>query len=436
MNIEISKIRSHYKKLEAEFPLTVKSDSTTYRSPVNFQESMALHRHRWYPYKEGFSPNFVRSFISEFSRGKGVVFDPFCGSGTTPIVAGEMGIKGIGFDVSPLTTFIAQTKSLILNEHEISSLRQTLKVLLSDKLSAASEKPLSSTVRSYFEPGYLDALLRLKYFAQNREDEKQRKLLLIALLSAIEPFSTHRKAGNGLKRKTRSSYQLLCSSPLESVREYAASRLGMFITDLEQSLTFVAPTVKCQSSLDEQSFEGIDSISTIITSPPYANCFDYSKIYMAELWLGDFFKSSEDQKLFRQSSIRSHVHATWAERYEKDGNEFVERFIQPSIDSQTLWSRKIGGMISGYYRDLGRFLRVVKPRLLRGAPIGLVVGNSFYGGVPVATDLLLAELGQSHGYIVDAIIVYRGVIPSSQQYVAMQEDKKYMRESLVVLRKR
>jgi hypothetical protein len=93
-------------------------------------------------------------------------------------------------------------------------------------------------------------------------------------------------------------------------------------------------------------------------------------------------------------------------------------------------------MVSGYFRDLGRFLKVVKPRLLRGASLGFVVGNSFYGGVPVATDLLLAEVGQAHGYSVDEIIVYRGIIPSSQQYVSMQEDKRYMRESLVVLRKR
>jgi hypothetical protein len=210
----------------------------------------------------------------------------------------------------------------------------------------------------------------------------------------------------------------------------------MFISDLEKSSSFTVPTIECQSSLDERSFAGIDSISSILTSPPYANCFDYSKIYMPELWLGDFFKNVEDQKSFRQSSVRSHVHATWDERYEGEGSTFVERYIQPNIDAQPLWSHKIGGMVSGYFRDLGRFLKVVKPRLLRGASLGFVVGNSFYGGVPVATDLLLAEVGQAHGYSVDEIIVYRGIIPSSQQYVSMQEDKRYMRESLVVLRKR
>ena len=36
----------------------------------------------------------------------------------------------------------------------------------------------------------------------------------------------------------------------------------------------------------------------VITSPPYANCFDYSKVYLIELWMGDFFCTREDQQSF------------------------------------------------------------------------------------------------------------------------------------------
>jgi hypothetical protein len=91
-------------------------------------------------------------------------------------------------------------------------------------------------------------------------------------------------------------------------------------------------------------------------------------------------------------------------------------------------------MLAGYFQDLGKLLATVKPRLERGAHLGFVVGNSFYGGVAVATDLLLAEVGLNLGYDVQEVRVYRGVIPSSQQYRLLGDNRKYMRESLVILR--
>ena len=92
-------------------------------------------------------------------------------------------------------------------------------------------------------------------------------------------------------------------------------------------------------------------------------------------------------------------------------------------------------MLSGYFADLGNLLTNLKPRLRNGGKLGFVVGNSFYGGVAVATDLLLAELGRSKGYEVEEIRVYRGIIPSSQQFRKLGNNRKYMRESMVVLRR-
>src|SRR5207248_325101 len=98
-----------------------------------------------------------------------------------------------------------------------------------------------------------------------------------------------------------------------------------------------------------------------------------------------------------------------------------------------MWSSAIPQMLSGYFADLGRVLTVIRPALRRGAPFGFVVSNSAYGGLPVATDLLLCELAALRGYSVDELVVYRGVIPSSQQFQRMI-GKQYLRETLVVLR--
>ena len=55
----------------------------TYNTPVNFNESLITPIHRWYGYKEGFSPSFVRDFVTKYATSsETVVFDPFGGVGT------------------------------------------------------------------------------------------------------------------------------------------------------------------------------------------------------------------------------------------------------------------------------------------------------------------------------------------------------------------
>jgi hypothetical protein len=84
--------------------------------------------------------------------------------------------------------------------------------------------------------------------------------------------------------------------------------------------------------------------------------------------------------------------------------------------------------------DLGRMLFGLNSVLKKDSPAGIVVSNSVYGGIPIATDLLVAEIAMRHGFEVCEIQVYRHMVPSSQQFVRVR-DKELFRESMVVIRK-
>jgi Mg2+/Co2+ transporter CorC len=75
----------------------------------------------------------------------------------------------------------------------------------------------------------------------------------------------------------------------------------------------------------------------------------------------------------------------------------------------------------------------MKSKLNIGAPIGFVVSNSFYGGIIIATDLLIAEAAKKNGYLMEEIVSYRKIVPSSQQFNKILNNH-FMRESLVVFR--
>ncbi|MCG7879613.1 MAG: site-specific DNA-methyltransferase [Candidatus Thiodiazotropha endolucinida] len=425
-----------YKTLEKDIQINQIDTRVSYASPVNFNESMETPRHRWFPYKEGFSPSFVQQFIETHigEEKEGIILDPFSGVGTTALVSSQLGKNAVGFDVSPLSSFVAETKSLTLDSDELSDLRVILSDFKNSKLTKEYAAPDNETVRRYYEPEFLGALLRVRAFIESIGSPKSKDLFFLAYLSILEEFSTHRKAGNGVKKKTRLDYTNDPSTPLDKIRSRILRLVDVYIDDLAQSKIITPPIYLRGSSIDSETYEDIEKISGVITSPPYANCFDYSKIYMRELWLGDFFKTKEDHKCFRSNSVRSHVHATWEERHPEYASDTVEHILKPILEPQKLWSNKIPSMLSGYFKDISRVLDLIGRKSAKGTRVGFVVSNSFYGGVPVATDLLISECALKVGFRTKSIDIYRGMIPSSQQYKLI-EDKYFMRESLVVLEK-
>ena len=62
----------------------------------NAIDTMSLPRHRWYYYKEGFSPNLVNKAIDELQLGENdLIIDPFNGSGTVTLTSAMRGIPSI-----------------------------------------------------------------------------------------------------------------------------------------------------------------------------------------------------------------------------------------------------------------------------------------------------------------------------------------------------
>lgn len=113
------------------------------------------HVHRLHPYKGKFIPQLVEYFLDShtdafkrevyFKEGD-IVLDPFSGSGTTVIQACELGIHGIGIDISAFNTLIGNSKITKYNlpeiQREINTITNVLKKFLSQTNTIDFEEKL------------------------------------------------------------------------------------------------------------------------------------------------------------------------------------------------------------------------------------------------------------------------------------------------------
>lgn len=106
-------------------------------SDITFRSSKSLPFQRWYPYAEGYSPDFVTSIISKYINFDGVVYEPFAGTGTTIFASDSMGYSTVYSEVNPVLQFLISVKLKVL------ALSPEARLELSEEVLSLSKKLLA-----------------------------------------------------------------------------------------------------------------------------------------------------------------------------------------------------------------------------------------------------------------------------------------------------
>ena len=435
--MKFDELPSFYAALEKSYHVTnADLKNATYTSvDSNFVFSAKFARHRWFNYKEGFSPVLVERIFNECQLSEGaIVCDPFCGAGTTLTVAKEKNMESIGFEVNPFAAFISRIKSDNYEKADIDELTSLLKNL--SKVNAFKKQPLPENeyLRRIFDPEMLTTQLNIRSWIHDLPATKARHLLFFAWICTLEECSLYRKAGNGLKIKSKPP-QYNAGDSFSFALKSIHDRCEKIFEDFDEQSNGPVPIIYEDSSTMMDKRVNPNSLDLVLFSPPYANCFDYTKIYYLELWFGEFVCSRNDQSSIRMKSIRSHCHATWPERYKNFSLDALNEELLPLLEQQPLWTNKIPGMLNGYFADMEEVLKKIYIALKPGAQCMIVVSNSAYAGIVIPTDILLAQIAERIGFTVNEIEVERLIITSSQQYKKTEHVKKYLRESIVKIQK-
>lgn len=427
-----------YSNYEKQFNVIYpESDNATYTSLMNYSDDLNKPFQRWYRYKEGFSVDLVKQLIREYNNSpNGIILDPFMGSGSTLLGASELNLNSIGFEVNPFSYFLAYCKLMNYDMETISEFKICFEDILNKSFNSTNIYPLPdlSISSKVFEEHIQNYYMAIKYLIVNYPIENQsvKDLLKLGWLSCLENVSNYRKAGNGLKKRKYIKPRILNK---QDVYKNIYNQYSNMYEDMLNSKTKAKVTLYNESCKNMKSKISENSISGIIFSPPYANCFDYTEIYKLELWFGNFVNKYSDLKILRKKSLHSHLNGDLTIYEDNIKNNNLLSNIITKIEKKDLWDKRIPNMLKLYFNDMFCVLEDCYSILENKGFCSIIIGNSAYGGIIIPTDLILAQYAENLGFIVDKIEVDRYIITSSQQYETTKENKKYLRESLICLKK-
>ena len=189
----------------------------------------------------------------------------------------------------------------------------------------------------------------------------------------------------------------------------------------------------CLSEMPELPSESFDAI---ITSPPYANRYDYTRTYALELAFMNY--GDEAIKKLRQAMLSCTVENkikkdTLAAQYAKRGQTRFYRSMEAAFDThsgvqqvltfldsaredRTLNNNNIPDLLRGYLFEMNLTIHEMALVLKPGGIVFMVNDNVRYHGLEIPIDLILSDFAQSAGLNVERIwVLPRGKGNSSQQ---------------------
>lgn len=415
-----------------------------YKSVMQFDKNKNVMVHRWYPFVEGYSKEFIEDILNELPFTPQCALEPFSGSGTTPVELQNHQVRCHSFEVSPFMYLLAKVKlerSYTAQdlERSIAMVEKCLSNCPAD-IRRVEPVPFGDTVvkrdgikKWNFHDTALDGLLDIRFsIRQSVTDDRYKKLFTIAFASIILQTSNLFRNGKCLSYKKDWNERVYSR---EQVHELYLERLKTVITEDIRILSSASASV---NNSDLCHFGDVrtriaevpdNSLDLIITSPPYLNSRDYTDIYMLELKVLQLVNSHEELRQLRQSTLRSHVQVAYKE-VTPIGNERLLACLEKMRSSdEKSWNSDILNMICGYFEDMQLLFSAFSRKVRKGGIVYFNVANSSYFGVEVPVDFIIGDIAEENGFKVKEIRKARDLKTSPQQGKLIGK----LRESVLVM---
>ncbi len=352
--------------------------------------------HNWYNYLEGYSSDLIENVIEEIGpENITAIYDPFCGTGTTCLVASTHQIKSFYSETNPFMRKVIESKTNSvknLKDRGVYSkyLRKFLDVVKNHSVQLRMDTPEWDGFEKYFDDEVLFKLKDLKNLI-NEISDKDSKLITEVLLSSVVVRSSNMIRHGDLRfaKPTEKS-----NSDKDIITNFI-EKLEQAIDDIDNTKDLPFAFTECLAD-DARDIDIVNKLDCVITSPPYLNGTNYIRNTKLELKLNDFITSEKELPAFHLKGIIAGINNVSRRKLDFEPLEIVSPYIKKL--EPVAYDRRIPLMVSGYFNDMNKFvLRLAKAMKNNGFFV-MDIGDSQFAGVHIPTHEILTQICENHGF--------------------------------------
>jgi len=366
-------------------------------TPTTFADNRALPVHRWFRFPAGYSGTWVTDYLRELGPA-GQVLDPFAGCGTTPLAAQQGGWVSIGIEAHPFLARVARAKLAWTASPAALRKSAATAVAHAKPNHAAPEPPLLTRCYDAVTLAELRGL-------QAVVDESADELLWLALVAILRSCSHAGTAPWQYVLPERRKGRVAAPSAA------FLAQVAAMADDMEALQSSVGIPVAAQvADGDARTCDVVADgwADAVVTSPPYANNFDYADAARLEMcFLGGadgWGDLSELRRTLTRSCSQQVGRVAVTPLLEDPSVAPIRGELVAVYDALRAERASRAGhkaydvMVAAYFVDMAATWQALRRVCRRDATVCMVVGDSAPYGVPVPVERWLGELALAAGF--------------------------------------
>lgn len=360
-----------------------------------------------YKYYAGFSAEFVKDILHDYSVKDITILDPWNGSGTTSRVSATLGTNSIyGFDINPAMVVVSSAELLNIKDYKeiIFSTNQYLRNqdVKGDPLESWFTRTSVRNIRNV-EMDFRNSLLGLANNSSNYfiiKEYEFNSLLTNRLLSFyyLTLFETVKKITIKFK-SSNPTWIKIAKSPEEKIKISQKEFEKNFLEELREKAKIlnnrpqiISENIELKPADSRDLPIKDNSIDLVITSPPYCTRIDYTISTRIELAILGMTQDYQFEEL-RKKMIGTTKILSKPEKNSVDYSLTAQKFINAvyhheSKASRTYYHRQFVQYFMGITQSISELNRVSN----RDAKIYIVVQDSYYKDIHLDITTIFQEI--------------------------------------------
>ncbi len=353
------------------------------------------YTHCFHSYPAMMIPQVAGRILDEFGNNAKILFDPYCGTGTSLVEANIRGIDGIGTDINPLARLIAKVKTIVI---PLDLLDEYLKdfndFIFSIRLEGQNINPKIPNFKNidyWFKKETQFFLAIIKEYIEKIDNQNVKDFFKVAFSETVREVSLTRNSEFKLYRMSKKQiekfnpdvFSVMAEKLIRNRRgmmEYisikrnnSVSKIYDFNTVYEIPRNIITP----------------ESVDIIVTSPPYGDSrttVAYGQFSrLANQWLG-FEKFNEVDKR-SMGGIRK-------KEFRYFDFEPLDMILEQIAQKD---NKRVYDVIS-FYIDYEKSISNISKIVKNEGVVAYVVGNRRVKGIEIPNDEITREFFERNGF--------------------------------------